>query len=349
MGTLKILHVANFSLLRPGEVFYTTDRRLSHGLAQLGHYVYEFSYRDVARIEAPLRMRRFGEGAMNRALLECVERFEPDLVLWGHCESVRPATLQAVRQRHARLPMAMWYVDTLPPKRRHKVADKLPWLDAAFLTTAGPTLTELRAFGDATLAYLPNVCAAAIDRGRAFDVATHEADLCYIGSNTPERTALLEGIARALPALRVAHRGHSAATRLVGQDYLDLIGHSAMGLNYSRPNDVSLYSSDRLIHLLANGTMVLTPAIPDLEQLFADDELVRFGTEAELHEQLRHYLAHPDERRAIAAKGHARAHASYNATRCARFLLEVTLGLPLSEDYEWRAHVHRARPVAGVA
>jgi Glycosyl transferases group 1 len=338
---LKILHVANFSLRRHGQVFYAPDRRLSQGLGVLGHYVYDFSYRDVARMEAPLRLKQLGGGAMNRALLAAVDSLEPDLILWGHSESVKPETLRAIRERHPRLPMGMWYVDPLPQKRRLNVGPKLRYLNAFFATSAGPVLSSMREFGDAVLAYLPNVCSLAIDTGRAFEQDAPPHDLCYIGSRTPERVALIDGIRRAVPTLKVAHYGHDAATRLTGQDYLSLIGSSAMGLNYSRHNDISLYSSDRLIHLLANGAMVLTAPIPDLHVLFADDELVRFDSDADLHDKLRHYKAHPAERRAIAARGRAKALGAYNAARCAQFMIELITGAPLSERYEWQDFIYR--------
>ncbi len=337
---MKILHVANFSLRKYGQQFYAMDRKITHGLIGLGHFVYEFSSRDVARMESPLRIKKLGIGTMNRALLDAIDALQPDLLLLGHSELVSPETLTEVRRRHPRLPQAMWYVDAFTPAKRANVGAKLPFLDALFATTAGDTLASLREFGDATLAYLPNLCLAAVDTGRAFALERPAHDLCYIGAATPERIAMREGISRALPALRTAFRGHDRANKLLGQDYIDLISQSAMGLNYSRYHDMRLYSSDRLIHLLANGAMVLTAAIPGLDTLFSDGELVVFGDDADLHAKLRHYLAHDDERRRIAAAGHRRAHASYNVVRGGRFMLE-TLSGHYTEHYEWQAEIYR--------
>ena len=44
---------------------------------------------------------------------------------------------------------------------------------------------------------------------------------------------------------------------------------------------------------------------------------------------------------AIGRSGRARALEIVNATRVSKFMLELTFGLTLSEDYEWREFVYK--------
>ena len=45
----KIVHCGIFNELDNGNFFYGLERKISHGLIQNGHFVYDFSYRDIER------------------------------------------------------------------------------------------------------------------------------------------------------------------------------------------------------------------------------------------------------------------------------------------------------------
>lgn len=334
---MKILHVANFSLWKFGRQFYAMDRKLSLGFAELGHFVYDFSYRDVARHLSVLGAKAMGARRMNRALLETARALSPDLLLLGHSELVRVETLAAFRREHPGAKVAMWFVDTLIPRHMQHLAAKMPYLDAFLATTAGEPLRRLRAAGAASVSYLPNLCHAGIETGRAFELERPAYDFTFVGSATPERKALLDEVRRRAPGLRTGFKGMTPQERVVGVDYIELLSRSAMALNYSRDNASLLYSSDRLIQLLGNGCLVFTSPVPGLEDLFGQDELVRFGSVAELCERLEYYQAHPAARRRIAQAGHARAHREFSARRGAAYVLDLLAGRDLTA-YCWEKY-----------
>ena len=60
MKPLKIVHCANFQLLRDGEIFYTMDNKISNGLVRNGHFVYNFSYRDIAKESNIFKSKKLG-------------------------------------------------------------------------------------------------------------------------------------------------------------------------------------------------------------------------------------------------------------------------------------------------
>lgn len=49
MESFKIVHCANFSESKNGDVFYAIDRIISNGLIRNNHFVYNFSYREVSK------------------------------------------------------------------------------------------------------------------------------------------------------------------------------------------------------------------------------------------------------------------------------------------------------------
>ncbi len=104
-------------------------------------------------------------------------------------------------------------------------------------------------------------------------------------------------------------------------------------------DETSLYSSDRLIQLMANGTMVISKNIPDIEILFNDDEIILFDEKEECLEKINYYLNNDEERKKIAKKGREKAHNSYNSTRVTKFMIETIFEENYSEEYEWKNQI----------
>ena len=73
---MRILHVANFSTHKYGADLYAIDRKISAGLIRNGHYVYDFSYRDVCRNESLFRTTKLGTAKVNNKLLKACDIFE---------------------------------------------------------------------------------------------------------------------------------------------------------------------------------------------------------------------------------------------------------------------------------
>jgi hypothetical protein len=77
---MRILHVANFNTHKYGTDLYATDRKISAGLTRNGHFVYDFSYRDVCRNESLFRTTRLGNSKVNQKLLQACETICPELL-----------------------------------------------------------------------------------------------------------------------------------------------------------------------------------------------------------------------------------------------------------------------------
>jgi hypothetical protein len=90
------------------------------------------------------------------------------------------------------------------------------------------------------------------------------------------------------------------------EEYAATIAASRIGLCFlSRWNRNE--STGRSFDIPAIGTFMLAERTGEHEFIYGDGVLAAlFSTTAELVEKARHYLAHPDEREAVAAAGHAR-------------------------------------------
>ena len=326
---LRIVHCANFSARKYGVVYYSTDRKISNGLIRNGHFVEEFSYRDIAATEAPLGIKSFGTNKMNARLLEMLARIEPDILLLGHSEMVSNNTLRAARDALPEMKIAQWWVDPLDgflADRRYFV-ERIDMVDDFFLTTDPPALKSFLPLNKSLsrLHFMPNICDSSIDDGLAFDCAKPLHDLLFIGRATGLRGALIDFLNEEMGTLDIGIYGQSRDSLVFGHDYLNLLSNCPMAINYSRYNDISLYSSDRMVHLAANGCLVFTPKTPNMEQVFLADEVVYFDSFTELKEKALYYLAHKDEARAIAQAGHQRAHQDYDCqTVTAQMLRAIT-------------------------
>ena len=345
---MKILHAAYFYLYARGAnaaYIYATDRAISNGLNRNGHCVLAFSVKDSIRFHQRnlLRGHWNGHTAMNNKLLETARCFAPEWLLLGHATQVTPATLHAIREALPNIRISQWWIDSLNPERvadLERIQLKLPCLDAFFCTTdAAYARKNVGATGQAgeRIHFFPNVCDGGVHIHRAFARREHRHDLLYIGRPDVRRLPLLSLLQAYTGRYRVGLYGQSKATLLGGSSYVDTIGNSKAAINYSRFNQIPLYSSSRLIHLLGNGALTFCPRVPGMESLFTEEEIAYFEDLDNLPDKLEEYLGQEDKYRAIAQAGWEKAHRAFNERRVTRFFLEATFEHPYSEDYEWLA------------
>ncbi len=341
---MRILHVANFNTHKYGTDLYATDRKISSGLIQNGHFVYDFSYRDVCRNESLFKTTKFGTANVNKKLLQACEILHPHLLLLGHSELIEAKTLIEVKKKFPTIKIGLWYVDALFHKEKTiHVCTRLPCIDIFFATTGGKYLQEY-ATSTSIAAFIPNMVDPAIESGKAFDNAAFDHDFIFCGrdSNDPERQTFLRKLAKETDKhLCCAFRGCLSNPAVTGYAYLDFLSRSKMALNISRRNDVTLYSSDRLIQLVGNGLLTFCPKVPMLNTLFSDKELVYYNGFDELLEKIIYYHNHHKECKNIARNGWQRVHTCYTAKRITRYMLELLFDLPFSSEYEWREMVIR--------
>ncbi len=318
MESLRVVHCANFSESKFGQVFYSIDRKITNGLIRNGHFVYDFSYREIAKNSTFLKRKKLGAKKMNEKLLETISNIEPDLLLLGHSELVYTSTLKKIKESFPHIKIAMWWVD--PFDRIAHINDRLPYLDAFFATTS-PAYYKQFFTNRTNFFYMPNMCDDSIETLKAFENKEYEYDLIFIGRNDDNRkdfiTKLLD-----MKEINFNIFGHNKESLIFGQKFLNTIARSKMSVNYSRYNDIPLYSSDRVIQLLAQGSLVFSPKIPEFDTLFLEDEIIYFDDFDDLKEKLLFYKNNDEKRVEVSKKGWEKAHTFFNSTIITQKMIE---------------------------
>lgn len=341
---MKILHIANFGFNKQGAHFYCTDRKISAGLIENGNFVYDFSFRDMARMGTIFKTKKLGANWANKEILKIVNNIEPDLVLVGHSDLMSPNVLKEIKQRFPKTKIAFWYVDPLYLEQKLGfIREFSPYLDAIFCTTGGEYLKKLKQ-PHLKVAYMPNVGHRNVEVLKQFESVTIDKEFIFCGVvyKEPVREKFLTDLADTLKKNQVHYQYYGCFEQpgVYGKGYYKVLSESRMGLNYSRKNDVTLYSSDRIVQLTGNGLLTFSPRIPGFEKLYTENEIVYFDDQTDLAAKIKYYADHPEEAKHIAEAGWNKTRNSYNAKRISQFMIEVTFDQPLSETYEWSHEVY---------
>jgi hypothetical protein len=138
----------------------------------------------------------------------------------------------------------------------------------------------------------------------------------FLGSvmRYPERKLAVYALAQSgLPFL---HRGGQSEDPLSMESYGDLLRRSKISLNFSRPvfDEQGHQCKGRVIETTLCGALLLEQRNPETPiWLTPGRHYVEFTDQRDLVDKVRYYLAHEDERAAIAAAGAAKAQSCYSA------------------------------------
>lgn len=91
-----------------------------------------------------------------------------------------------------------------------------------------------------------------------------------------------------------------------GREMYRLLGNSKIALNRHGAVAGGYANNLRLFEATGCGAMLLTEWAPNLIDLFAEDECVSYSSPQDAVDKIRYYLAHDEERAAIAVKGQAK-------------------------------------------
>jgi spore maturation protein CgeB len=261
---------------------------------------------------------------LGEAVVASAFEFRPDLVI-----ALAQAPIHASvsdRLRTAGIKVAFWFVEN------HRV---LPYwkqvakdYDAFFAMQDEPFLSMLRDAGAAKAIYLPT--AADPERHVPIELTEAErrrfgADLSFAGAPYLNRQRMLLGLIDLAPKIwgegwagtEVARLAPERGARFDLFEMIRIFAATKINLNIHSANHVAGldpdpdYVNPRTFELAACGAFQLVDARAPLATMFREDEMVTFRSMAELRQRITHYLGHPDERAAIAARARARVLAEH--------------------------------------
>lgn len=113
-----------------------------------------------------------------------------------------------------------------------------------------------------------------------------------------------------------------------GLDMFQVLAASKIALNVHIDSANGQAGNIRMFEATGAGALLVTDAAANLSELFEPErEVVTYRSSEEAVEKIHYYLAHPDERQAIAAAAQRRTLRDYNATRRAQDVLAVFMKL----------------------
>ncbi len=140
---------------------------------------------------------------------------------------------------------------------------------------------------------------------------TKEIDVLFVGTLTPRRKAIIQSLAQRYQ-ITVASAFGIAAVELMNRAKIVLNIHAE-----PFPD-----TETRVFEALGCGAFLLTEQLSS-ENPFSGQDLVEYTTTDDLAAKLSYYLAHEDERAAIAQHGHQTAQAGHTYTHRAQEIIEV--------------------------
>jgi spore maturation protein CgeB len=189
----------------------------------------------------------------------------------------------------------------------------------AFLTTKSYNVAELRAAGCQRVVYLANSFDPDTHRPMVAEHPTQQfgAPVSFVGTFERPRAASLRKLAEAGIPIRIwgwfwrrwGHPPEGAIVEgreVIGDDYARVISESDINLCFLRKANRDLQTT-RSVEIPAAGGFMLAERTDEHRDLFEEGvEAEYFGSDEELIEKCRYYLAHPDQRKRIAKAGRLR-------------------------------------------
>jgi spore maturation protein CgeB len=324
-----------------GENWYgSCARACCYALRRLGHDVADVdtqttittllrrrSLRAVLRAVSPRLIDEY-----NEQILDLADVFKPDILLSFKGRNVRPQTLVTLRQRGAAL--YNYYPDTSAFAHGSLLPKALPLYDCLFLTKRFLERDLRSRFNLRETVFLPHGYDPEVHRRWDLDprdVHQYGHDVGLIATYTAAKELLMEELVTRTPKLDLQIWGNQWGERCRSPQLNKFIQRAPLnGTSYAkalRAFRISLGVMSGVVHGASRGdeTTTRTYEIPacggfmlhertdEVLELFEEGkEMACFGSVEELADKIDYYLAHPEERQAIAAAGHARCVPAYS-------------------------------------
>jgi len=318
---MRIIHCAPFNIVtKTGGCLYSNPVKISIGLVENGHFVHNFDYRDIARYFSVFKNKKNGTKKMIRHFLQIINDINPDLIIFGHAELITKETFEYIKKK--KIPMIFWYNDLPFPKYFNEIKHYFSHILATAYTNDSY--------------FLPNLVHKSIETNKSFLNKIWANDLLFSGRYDKERSKLISFIKNNIHC-NYRFIGDTKKSVIIGNDYFQEITNSKICLNHNRDFTLKYkwFTSDRLMHILGNGSFALSTPIINGEDFF-ENNLEYYSSLEELRYKIEYFLENSKKRLEKAKWLHARVHKLFNAKRIGEYIINL-----YKEDtkklnaYEW--------------
>ena len=344
---IKIFHVTNFNERHNGRLHYNTGRRMNNGFIRNNHSVFTLSDRDMIHNSKKI-LDVSGTKSFNEKILNVTKVFKPDLIVIGHADNIYDKTLGDIRESNSNIKFAQWFLDPVSAngpdynKNKKRLISKSKFMDMSFLTTS-PDVLDFKVNNSK---YLPN------PSDESFEVLNNynlnpQNDLFFAMSHGVHRGILKKGkndireifldklIKISDESIKFDFYGCKNKQPIWGDNFLDIISNSKMGLNLSRGEPLKYYSSDRIAQLFGNGLLTFIDKKTFLDDFFSNKEAIFYNNISDLSEKVLKYKKDKKLRNKIAKKGKAKYMKYFNSDIVSQYLIDATMDIKSKYNYIW--------------
>ena len=341
---LKIIHITNFNERFDGRLHYNTGKRINNGFIKLGHNVLTVSDRDIIN-----NYKSFvdpgGIKKLNNKVIESCKNFNPDIIVMGHADNVQTRTLDYLKTKNKNLKICQWFLDPISKygpdyinnKKRLLKSEK--FCDASFITTDPKSIN----FNLHNAFYIPNPADDSFEILKNYETNPHN-DLFFAMSHGvhrgilktgkfDEREKLLRKLIINNKEIKFDFYGFEKKQPIWGDDFINTLSNSKMGLNLSRGKPIKYYSSDRLAQLMGNGLLTFIDEKTCYSDFFTNKEIITYSNYNDLVEKILKYKRNDTERKMIAKNGKLKYLKYFNSTVIAEYIINKTYGF--KKKYYW--------------
>jgi len=343
---LKIIHITNFNERFDGRLHYNTGKRINNGFIRLGHNVLSISDRDIISNYKSLA-DPYGRITLNNKIIESCKNFDPDIIVIGHADNISVETFDYLKNTNKNLKFAQWFLDPISKlgpdyiNNRKRLLKFKNFMDSSFITTDPKSID----FKIDNSFYIPNPADKSFETLKNYET-NPENDLFFAMSHGVHRGILKKGkednrekilmkLINKDNKFKFDYYGLNNRQPIWGNNFLNILSNSKMGLNLSRGEPVKYYSSDRIAQLMGNGLLTLIDERTSYSDFFTKKELITYKNYSDLVEKIHKYKKNDKERKLIAKNGSKKYLKFFNSTLVAEFILSKTLDFTVKDKFLW--------------
>ena len=343
---LKILHLTNFNRRFNGRLQYNTGRRLNNGFVRLGHNVLTLSDRDIIHDNKKL-LDPTGKNKLQNSIILNYKNFKPDCIVLGHADSIDSDTLTQLRDEYKHLRICQWFLDPVHKnapdyiKNNKRIIKNSNNIDFTFLSSC-PSLLKNKINNSF---FIPNPA------DKSFEILKNYENNCpndvfFAMSHGVHRGILKDGkydqrekyIKRLIKnnsKIKFDIYGMNKIQPVWGNDFLDAISKSKMGLNLSRGKAAKYYSSDRIAQLLGNGLLTFIDEQTQFRDLVGKNSIVYYSNFDDLSYKINKYKKDIKIAKKIAKNGRDIYHKHFNSTIVGDYMLSKLFDYKSKFKFIW--------------
>jgi glycosyltransferase involved in cell wall biosynthesis len=346
-NNFKIFHITNFNERHNGRLHYNTGRRINNGFIRNNHTVFTLSDRDIIHNSKGI-LDVSGTKNFNEKILNVSKIFKPDLIVIGHADNIYDDTLGNLRDLDKNIKFAQWFLDPVSKKgpdyikNKKRLVSKSKFMDKSFLTSSPDALDFLINNSH----YIPNPSDPSFEILNNYNL-TPKNDLFFAMSHGVHRGILKKGktdrreifldklIRQSDKSIKYDIYGCKNKQPIWGDNFLQIISNSKMGLNLSRGDPLKYYSSDRIAQLFGNGLLTFIDKNTILDDFFNKKEAIFYNDISDLAEKILKYKKDKKNRKMIAKNGKKKYMKFFNSDIVSQYIIDKTLELKNKNNYIW--------------